>query len=97
MSPLYSTLRRARPFTSTQVCVEGHEMQGDGCLPRNLTSLVRHIMALPSIDVVVDFFLQAIKKRRDSRRNLFHSNRFRSVQVGRRVGVVSQWGSPFCL
>ena len=54
-----------------QVRVEGHVMQGDGSTPRNLTSLVRHIMALPSIDVVVDFLLQAIKKRRDSRRNPF--------------------------
>ena len=51
--------------------MEGHELQGDGCLPRNLISLVRHIMALPSIDVVVDFLLQAMKKRRESRRKPF--------------------------
>ena len=69
--PLYSSLRGALPFTGTQVRVEGHVMQGEGCTARNLTSLVRHIMALPSIDVVVDFFLQAIKLRRDSRRNPF--------------------------
>ena len=66
--PLYSTLRRALPFTGVQILVEGHVMQGNGCTARNLTSLVRHIMALPSIDVIVDFFLKAIKKRRDDRR-----------------------------
>ena len=71
MYPLYSTLRRALPFTGTQVRVEGHLMQGDGCSPRNLVSLARHIMALPSIDVVVDFLLQALKQRRESRRNPF--------------------------
>ena len=54
-----------------QVRVEGHLMQGDGCVPRNLVSLVRHIMALRSIDVVVDFLLQAMKQRRDSRRHPF--------------------------
>ena len=69
--PLYSQLRRALPFTSTQVRVEGHVMQGDGCTPRNLTSLVRHIMGLPSIDVVVHYLLQAMKLRRDSRCNAF--------------------------
>ena len=53
------------------ILMEGHVMQGDGCTPRNLTSLVGHIMGLPSIDVVVDFLLQAMKKRRESRRNPF--------------------------
>ena len=67
--PLYSSRRRALPFRSTQVLVEGHRMQGAGCTERNLTSLVRHIMALPSIDSVVDFLLHAIKLRRKSRRN----------------------------
>ena len=69
--PLYSSLRETLPFTGTQVRVEGHVMQGEGCTARNLTSLVRHIMALPCIDVVVDFLLQVIKKRRESRRNPF--------------------------
>ena len=46
-------------------------MQGDGCVPRNLVSLVGHILALPHIDVVVDFMIQALKLRRDSRRNPF--------------------------
>ena len=69
--PLYSQLRRALPFTSNQVRVEGHVMQGDGCTPRNLTSLVGHIMGLPSTDGVVDFLLQAMKLRRESRRNSF--------------------------
>ena len=67
--PLYSSLRRALPFTGTQVLVELHVMQGAGCTERNLTSLVRHIMALPTIDGVVDFLLRAIKLRRDSRRS----------------------------
>ena len=70
--PLYSNLRAALPFTSDQVRVEGHVMQGEGCTERNLTSLVSHIMALPSFDVVVDFFLKATKKRRDWRHNPFH-------------------------
>ena len=64
--PLYSTLRRALPFTGNQVRVVGHIMQGDGCQPRNLISLVRHI-----IDGVVDFLLQAMKRRRESRQNPF--------------------------
>ena len=67
--PLYSTPRRALPFTGAQVLVEGHVMQADGCTARNLTSLVRHIMAFPGIDVIVDFFRQAIKKRREARRH----------------------------
>ena len=67
--PLYSSLRRALPFTGTQVLVEGHVMQGEGCTERNLTSLVRHTMALPTIDGVVDFLLRAIKLRRDARRS----------------------------
>ena len=45
-------------------------MQGDGCTARNLTSLARHIMVRPSMDVVVDFFLQAVKKRREARQSL---------------------------
>ena len=69
--PLYSSRRRALPFRSTEVLVEGHRMQGAGCTERNLTSLVCHIMALPSIDGVVDFLLHAIKLRRNSRRNPF--------------------------
>ena len=69
--PLYETLRRALPFTGNQVRVVGHIMQGDGCQPRNLISLVRHIMALPRIDGVVDFLLQAMKRRRESRQNPF--------------------------
>ena len=53
-----------------QVLVDGgHVMQGQGCSERNLTSLVRHVMALPRFDVVVDFLLRAFKMRRDSRRN----------------------------
>ena len=61
-------------------------MQGDGCTARNLTSLVRHILALPNIDCVVDFLLQAMKKRRGSRRNPFAFQwiviRLEGVQLG---------------
>ena len=64
--PLYSSRRRALPFRRTQVLVEGHRMQGAGCTERNLTSLVRHIMAFPSMDIVVNLFFQASKLRRVS-------------------------------
>ncbi len=69
--PLYSSQRRSLAFTGRQVCVEGHPMQGDGCVPRNLVSMMQHIMSLPSIDVIVDFLIQAMKLRRDSRPNAF--------------------------
>ena len=49
--------------------LEGHVMQGDGCTARKLTSLVRHVMALPSMDIGVDLFLRAIKKRLEAGRN----------------------------
>ncbi len=68
--PLYNPIRGTIPFTGDQVLVDGgHVMQGQGCSERNLTSLVRHVMALPRFDVVVDFLLRAFKMRRDSRRN----------------------------
>ena len=63
-------IRGTIPFTGAPVLVDGgHVMQGQGCSERNLTSLVRHVMALPRFDVVVDFLLRAFKMRRDSRRN----------------------------
>ena len=68
--PLYDPIRGTIPFTGDQVLVDGgHVMQGQGCSERNLTSLVRHVMALPRFDVVVDFLLRAFKMRRNSRRN----------------------------
>ena len=69
--PLYDSLRGSLPLSGDQVRVEGHVMQGAGCTPRNMISLMRHILALPSCDGFVDFLLQAVKKHRDSRRNIF--------------------------
>ena len=94
--PLYSNLRAALPFTSDQVRVEGHVMQGEGCTERNLTSLVSHIMDLPSFDVVVDFFRKATKKRRDSRHNPFIINRLCPVQLGRSAWALFCGVASFC-
>ena len=69
--PMYSFQRRSLPFTGPQLCVEGHPMQGTGCVPRNLVSMMKHIMSLPSLDVIVDFMVPAMKLRRDSRRTTF--------------------------
>lgn len=66
--PLYDGLRHALPFTAAQLFVVGHPLQGDGCVPRNLTALVGQILALERIDVVVDFMILALKRRRESRR-----------------------------
>ena len=65
--PLYDGLRRTLPFTAESVRVEGHGLQGAGCTPRNLLSLVRSIMQVPRFVVVADFLLQAQKRRRDFR------------------------------
>ena len=51
--PLYDGLRRTLPFTAESVRVEGHRLQGAGCTPRNLLSLVRSIMQAPRFDGVV--------------------------------------------
>ena len=66
--PLYDGLRHSLPFTAPQLCVVGHPLQGDGCVPRNLTALVGRILGLERIDVVVDFKNRALKRRRESRR-----------------------------
>ena len=68
--PLYDALRRSLPFTAESARVEGHRLQGAGCSPGNLRSLVQSIMQVPRFDVVVDFLLQALKKRRTFRQRL---------------------------
>ena len=68
--PLYDGPRRSLPFTADSARVEGHRLQGAGCSPSNMRSLVRSIMQVPRFEVVVDFLLQAQKKRRLFRQNL---------------------------
>ena len=65
--PLYSRHRGALPFTARQILVEGHEVQGEGCSPRNLTALVRAILQVPNFDSVVDYLLRVLKLRRQYR------------------------------
>ena len=68
--PLYDGLRPSLPFSAESARVEGHRLQGDGCTPRNLLSLVRSIMLVPRFEIVADFLLQAQKKRRQFRQIL---------------------------
>ena len=65
--PLYSRFRRALPFTARELLVEGHEVQGGGCTPRNLTALVRAILQAPNFDSVLDYLIRALKRRRQFR------------------------------
>ena len=69
---LYDHLRRLLPFTRTQVLREGHELQGGGCTEHNLTSLVEHVLALPKVDPVIDFLLQALRLRKQARQRRLH-------------------------
>lgn len=68
--PLYDGLRPSLPFSAESTRVGGHRLQGDGCTPCNLRSLVRSIMFVPRFEVVADFLLQAQKKRRQFRQSL---------------------------
>ena len=61
--PLYSRFRHALPFTSEQVIVEGHDIQGEGCTERNLTALVQAILQAPRFDSIVDYLSRALKVR----------------------------------
>ena len=70
--PLYDHLRRILPFSRTQVLREGHELQGNGCTQLNLTSLVEHVLALPKVDPVIDFLLQALRLRKQARQRRLH-------------------------
>ena len=70
--PLYDHLRRMLPFTRAQVLREGHELQGEGCTERNLTSLVEHVLALPKVDPVIDFLAQALRLRKQARQRRLH-------------------------
>ena len=65
--PLYSRLRRAMPFTAEDLCVEGHSIQGEGCSPRNLQSLIGAILRSDRIDFIIDYLVQALKLRRAHR------------------------------
>ena len=51
--------------------VEGHALQGDGCSQRNLIQLLRVMMLHPRFVAVADFLLQAMKRRRQFRQNLY--------------------------
>jgi len=68
--PLYDGPRRSLPFTAESARVEGHRLQGDGCSPSNMRSLVSSIMQVPRFELVADFLLQMQKKRRQFRQNL---------------------------
>ena len=52
--PLYQALRSSLPLRVHEVLVEGHEIQGEGCTPQNLQSLVRALMQVPHFSSVVD-------------------------------------------
>ena len=48
VGPLCYSFRRALPFTSGQVIVDGHDMQGGGCTQRNPTAFVRAFFLPPA-------------------------------------------------
>ena len=79
--PLYSLLRRSlrttprHPpltdhMTAQQVRVEGHELQGDGCTPRNLAALAKALLTTPKPGTGVDFLIRALKLRRQYRERM---------------------------
>ena len=70
--PLYAYLRHILPFSRTQLLREGQELQGNGCTQLNLTSLVEHVLALPKVDPVIDFLLQALRLRKQARQRRLH-------------------------
>ena len=65
--PLYADLRVRLPFSAEEVCVEGHDIQGEGCTPRNLQALCRALLLTPSADIIADFLTQALKRRKRNR------------------------------
>jgi len=71
--PLYRDLRRSLSLSAEAIRVEGHPsgMQGDGCTRRNLIALIRSIMLHPRFDHVIDFLMQAMKRRGQYRRNSY--------------------------
>ena len=71
--PLYRDLRRPLSLSAEAVRVEGQPsgMQGDGCTRRNLIALIRTIMLHPRFDIVIDFLMQAMRRRWQYRRNSY--------------------------
>ncbi len=59
--PLCPAQRSALPFTARPTLVAGHEVQGEGCCPRNLTALVRPILQVPNFDSGVDYLIRVLK------------------------------------
>ena len=59
--PLCSGQRSALPFTARQILVAGHEVQGEGCCPRNMTALVRAVLQVPNFDSGVDYRIRVLK------------------------------------
>ena len=72
--PLYERFRRPLRLTAEAIRVEGHPMQGGGCTQRNLIELTRAFMLHPRFEVVADFLLQALKRRRKLQQNMYTGN-----------------------
>ena len=69
--PLYEHIRRPLRLKAQAIRVEGHALQGDGCSQRNLIQLLRVMMLHPRFVAIADFPLQAMKRRRQFRQNLY--------------------------
>ena len=65
--PLYSSLRRSMPFTAEDLCVEGHDQQGQGCSRRNLQSLISAILQSNRVEFLIDYLIKAFKLRKSYR------------------------------
>ena len=65
--PLYAPYRMGLPFTTADVLVEGHPMQGAGCTPRNLSSLARAILSMQNPNYLEEFLMRAMAARRRDR------------------------------
>ena len=50
-------IRSSLPLRAHEVLVEGHEIQGEGCTPQNLQSLVRAFMQVQHFPSVVDYLI----------------------------------------
>jgi hypothetical protein len=68
--PLYASLRARLPILARDVLVEGHELQGGGCTPRNLSSLTSALLRLPDPNVLAEYLMRAVAARRHFRENL---------------------------
>ena len=65
---------RTLRFTAEAIRVEGHPMQGGGCNQRNLLELTRAATQHPRFEVIADFLLQALKRRREFLQNMYTGN-----------------------